>query len=53
MMLNAPDLGGKENSLAGNLTMFIIFLSFYEATNHRLDGNVFTPAGRPYTGVII
>ncbi|MCR4713055.1 MAG: L-2-amino-thiazoline-4-carboxylic acid hydrolase [Treponemataceae bacterium] len=39
MMANAPDLGGKENSLAGNLTMFIIFLSFYEATNHRLDGN--------------
>ncbi len=39
MMANAPDLGGKENSLAGNLTMFIIFLSFYEATNHRLNGN--------------
>ena len=39
MMSNAPDLGGKENSLAGNLTMFVIFLSFYEATNHRLDGN--------------
>ena len=39
MMSNAPDLGGKDNSLAGNLTMFIIFLSFYEATDHRLDGN--------------
>ena len=39
MMANAPDLGGKDNSLAGNLTMFIIFLSFYEATDHRLDGN--------------
>jgi hypothetical protein len=37
MMANAPDLSGKENSLAGNLTMFIIFLSFYEATDHRLD----------------
>ena len=39
MMANAPELGGKDNSLAGNLTMFIIFLSFYEATNHRLNGN--------------
>jgi hypothetical protein len=39
MMVNTPDLGGKDNSLAGNLTMFIIFLSFYEATNHRLNGN--------------
>ena len=39
MMSNAPDLGGKDNSLAGNLTMFIIFLSFYEAADHRLDGN--------------
>ena len=38
MMSNAPDLGGKENLLADNLSMFIIFLSFYEATDHRLDG---------------
>ena len=39
MMSNAPDLGGKENLLADNLSMFIIFLSFYEATDHRIDGN--------------
>lgn len=34
----APDMGGKENTLAGNLNMFILFLSYYEATNHRMAG---------------
>jgi hypothetical protein len=34
----APDLGGKENSLASNLDMFILFLSFYEASDHRVGG---------------
>lgn len=34
----APDIGGKENTLASNLDMFLLFLSFYEATDHRMDG---------------
>ncbi|MCR5061462.1 MAG: L-2-amino-thiazoline-4-carboxylic acid hydrolase [Saccharofermentans sp.] len=34
----APDMGGKENTLAGNLDMFLLFLSFYEATDHRMAG---------------
>ena len=34
----APDIGGKENILAGNLDMFILFLSYYEASEHRMDG---------------
>ena len=38
LMKKAPDMGGKENSLAGNLNMFILFLSYYEATNHRMVG---------------
>ena len=38
LMAKAPDLGGKENSLANNLDMFILFLAFYEASDHRMDG---------------
>lgn len=38
LMRRAPDLGGKENALANNLDMFILFLSYYEASNHRMDG---------------
>ncbi|MCR5000745.1 MAG: L-2-amino-thiazoline-4-carboxylic acid hydrolase [Lachnospiraceae bacterium] len=34
----APDLGGRENSLANNLDMFLLFLSFYEASDHRMSG---------------
>ena len=35
----APDLGGRENSLANNLDMFLLFLSFYEASDHRMSGD--------------
>lgn len=38
LMRKAPDLGGKENMLANNLDMFIMFLSYYEASDHRMDG---------------
>ena len=34
----SPDIGGKDNTLASNLDMFLLFLSFYEATDHRMDG---------------
>ena len=37
-MAKAPDLGGRENSLSDNLNMFILFLSYYEATNHKMAG---------------
>ena len=33
---NAPDLGGKENALASNLNMFLLFLAFYEASDRRM-----------------
>ena len=39
LMRRAPDLGGKENALANNLNLFILFLSYYEATNHRMGGD--------------
>ncbi len=38
LMRRVPNLGGKENTLANNLDMFILFLSYYEASNHRMDG---------------
>ena len=38
LMAKAPDLGGRENSLSDNLNMFILFLSYYEATNHKMAG---------------
>lgn len=34
----APDMGGKENTLASKLDMFLLFLSFYEATKHQMAG---------------
>ena len=34
----APNLGGKENTLANNMDMFLLFLSFYEASDHRMAG---------------
>jgi hypothetical protein len=35
----APDIGGKENMLASNLDMFLLFLSFYEASGYRIGGS--------------
>ena len=34
----APDIGGSENLMAYNLDMFIMAISFYEASDHRIDG---------------
>ena len=34
----APELGGKDNSLASNMDMFLLFIAYYEATNHRMGG---------------
>ena len=38
----APDIGGKENLMAHNLDLMIIAISFYEASDHRSDGNDIT-----------
>ena len=38
LMKKAPDLGGKENTLANNLNMFILVIAYYEASGHRIDG---------------
>ena len=35
----APDIGGKDNSLSENLDMFLLFLSYYEASDHRMAGD--------------
>ena len=35
----APDIGGSENLMAYNLDMFIVAISFYEASDRRIDGN--------------
>ncbi len=34
----APDLGGRENMFSNNLDMFLLFLAFYEASDHRMSG---------------
>ena len=38
LYVKAPDIGGAENMMAYNLDMFIIAVSFYEASDHRIDG---------------
>jgi len=39
MYAKAPDIGGRENALAYNLDMMILAVSFYEASEHRIDGD--------------
>lgn len=34
----APDIGGKENLMAHNLDLMMIAISFYEASDHRING---------------
>lgn len=38
----APDIGGEENDMAYNLDLLILAVSFYEASNHRMDGRAIT-----------
>ena len=42
----APDIGGKENRMAYNLDMMIIAVSFYEASDQRVDGKAFEEISR-------
>ena len=41
LMEKAPDLGGKDNSMSYNMNIFIMFLSYYEGSDHRIDGEAF------------
>ncbi len=41
LMKDTPDLGGKENSLAYNMELFILFIAYYEASDHLIDGEAF------------
>ena len=41
LMKTAPDLGGKENDLAYNMDLFILFIAYYEASDHLIDGEAF------------
>lgn len=34
----APDIGGAENRMSYNLDLMILSASFYEASDHRIDG---------------
>ena len=34
----APDIGGSENLMSYNLDLMILSASFYEASDHRVDG---------------
>ncbi len=38
----APDIGGKENIMSYNLDLLIMTASFYEASDHRIDGGSVT-----------
>ena len=38
LMEKAPDIGGKENTLAVNLNVFILVIAYYEASDHRING---------------
>lgn len=38
----APDIGGKENIMSYNLDLLIMTASFYEASDHRIDGDSVT-----------
>ena len=42
----APDIGGAENLMAYNLDMLILAVSFYEASDHRMDGAAFQEIAR-------
>ena len=42
----APFIGGKENLMAYNLDMMIIAASFYEASDHRINGESFLEMGK-------
>ncbi|MBR1827894.1 MAG: L-2-amino-thiazoline-4-carboxylic acid hydrolase [Atopobiaceae bacterium] len=46
----APDIGGKENLMSYNLDLLILSASFYEASDHRIDGEAITQMARELFG---
>ncbi|MGX8704998.1 MAG: hypothetical protein ACSW8J_00310, partial [bacterium] len=42
----APDIGGRENAMSYNLDLMILSASFYEASNHRIDGSAIDAIAR-------
>lgn len=55
----APDIGGKENAMSYNLDMMIMAASFYEASDHRINGEAILKIAREmfsrfkYLGLIL
>ncbi len=41
LMEKAPDLGGKSNRMSYNMNIFIMFISYYEGSDYRIDGEAF------------
>lgn len=39
LMNEAPDMGGKGNMMASNMDITAAFFAYYEASEHRIDGN--------------
>lgn len=46
----APDIGGKENLMSYNLDLMILSASFYEASDHRIDGEAITEMAKSIFG---
>ncbi|MBR1820853.1 MAG: L-2-amino-thiazoline-4-carboxylic acid hydrolase [Clostridia bacterium] len=46
----APDIGGKENLMSYNLDLLILSASFYEASDHRIDGEAIDEIAREIFG---
>jgi hypothetical protein len=46
LFAKAPDIGGKENLMAHNLDLMILAISFYEASDQRVDGKAFEEISR-------
>ena len=41
LMRDFPDLGGKENMMAGTMNEWFLIVAFYEASDHRIDEEAF------------
>ena len=46
----APDIGGRENLMSYNLDLLILSASFYEASDHRIDGPAIDEMARELFG---
>lgn len=41
LLMQMPDLGGKENGMAKNMDTWFSIVAFYEASDHAIDGEAF------------